>query len=447
MEKAFAAMSWGSPIGNIKGPRGISGVITDQGSEPLVVGQAFVDVVFNTIQENPDWIFVECTIFNLVDASPLNVHAGILTGKTTTGFRLQLSGLPDTANYYLRWSVNGEPIPPTNASRYLLTGPTAGLSGTASAPFTVKLPPSTIVPAPITITPRDGGAGGTFAPTSVTLPADAVAAAATFTYTPAAVAGTKTVGVTNDSGLSDPAGIGYDVTVPFSPASVAGLKLWLRADSILFGDNTPLTHWNDSSANAYNLTSGAATLKANIVNGKPVVRFNGTSDKLFSTTEINIPNGDQYTLYIVMKAAAGAQRVMANDHSTALSVIIATDGAGHFIFNAGGSAIGTIPIAGGFHVNTVYQFNGAVYSFVDGAADIVGANAGSAQFGAVYLGAERTNINFTACDIAELLVYDPQPAGPDDNANITQYLGDKYGIAVSSLRENVLERIMERRQQ
>jgi hypothetical protein len=427
MEKAFAAMSWGSPIGNIKGPRGISGVITDQGSEPLIPGQEFIDVLFNTIQENPDWIFVECTVFNLVDASPFNIHAGILTGKTTSGFRLQLSGLPDTANYFLRWSINGEPIPPTNASRYLLTGPTAGLSGTASAPFTVKLPASTIVPAPITITPHDGGAGGVFAPTSVTLPANAVAASATFTYTPAASAGTKTIGVTNDSGLTDPAGIGYDVTVPFSPASIPGLKMWLKADSVLsVPDGSVINHWNDSSSNAYNLTSGTATFKSvGGPNGKPFVRFNGTSDRLYTTVDLAI--AITYELFIVAKVDASCQILRVTNVVSPVLIYLSTGG--ELSLYAGAAAVGATDHRNAFHVfDALNNLGGAgCYTFVDGVGELTAANAGSNTPGAVSLMYDMTSL-FFAGDIAEILIYSPGMGTVGDRNNVTNYLKTKYGI-------------------
>jgi phage tail P2-like protein len=78
------------------------------------------------------------------------------------------------------------------AVTYTLIGPAAGYIGVASTVFTVALPINTITSAPVTITPSDGGAGGTFTPASVQLDQTlrslydkAAGGSATFTYTPA----------------------------------------------------------------------------------------------------------------------------------------------------------------------------------------------------------------------------------------------------------------------
>ena len=86
----------------------------------------------------------------------------------------------------------------------------------------------------VTVTPSDGGDGGTFTPTTVGL--TTAAPSATFTYTPA-TDGTKTISVTNNGGLTDPDDISYVAsTPPFDPSGVAGLKLWLKADSLALTD-------------------------------------------------------------------------------------------------------------------------------------------------------------------------------------------------------------------
>lgn len=78
---------------------GLSGVT------PLVSGQSYIDVVFSTAQPSANWMLTECSVVNMVDATPLNLWPGIITSKSTTGFRLQLNGKPDTANYDLHWAI------------------------------------------------------------------------------------------------------------------------------------------------------------------------------------------------------------------------------------------------------------------------------------------------------------------------------------------------------
>ena len=78
------------------------------------------------------------------------------------------------------------------AVNYSLTGPAAGYIGQASTVFTVALPINTITTAPVTVTPNDGGAGGTFTPASIelfqtlrTIAEKEAGGSGTFTYTPA----------------------------------------------------------------------------------------------------------------------------------------------------------------------------------------------------------------------------------------------------------------------
>jgi hypothetical protein len=71
----------------------------------LVVGQSYIDVSFDTTQPNASWLMVECDVSNIIDPAPLNIWTGLVTSRTTTGFRVQLNGIPDSGNYYLTWAV------------------------------------------------------------------------------------------------------------------------------------------------------------------------------------------------------------------------------------------------------------------------------------------------------------------------------------------------------
>ena len=143
----------------------------------------------------------------------------------------------------------------------------------ASTDFTVEL--SGGVVGTVTVTPSDGGGGGTFTPTTVAL--TTLAPSDTFTYTPAST-GTKTISVTNDGGLTDPANLTYTATPPpFDPSTITGCKLWLKADSLALSDGAAVSTWPDSSGLSNDATQATAgnkpIYKTSIVNGKPVVRF------------------------------------------------------------------------------------------------------------------------------------------------------------------------------
>jgi hypothetical protein len=92
------------------------------------------------------------------------------------------------------------------ATTYTLTGPSSGTVNVSSTDFTV-VPVGGVFTG--TITPSDGGEGGTFSPASLTW--SATSDAKTFTYTPTTV-GARTIATTNSGGLANPAGIAYAAT-------------------------------------------------------------------------------------------------------------------------------------------------------------------------------------------------------------------------------------------
>lgn len=103
------------------------------------------------------------------------------------------------------------------ATAITLSGPSSGTVGVASSNFTVGA--NGTITGTVTVTPSDGGDGGTFAPTSVAISSGTPTA--TFTYT-AANAGspTATITVTNNGSLSNPAGIAYTATAPAATSLV-----------------------------------------------------------------------------------------------------------------------------------------------------------------------------------------------------------------------------------
>ena len=77
----------------------------------------------------------------------------------------------------------------------------------------------------------------------------------------------------------------------FSPIDVAGLAAWFKADSLTLADGDPVSTWNDSSGNSRDATGGGGsanpTFKTNVINGLPIVRFDGSNDFLTHATFTN----------------------------------------------------------------------------------------------------------------------------------------------------------------
>jgi hypothetical protein len=104
---------------------------------------------------------------------------------------------------------------------YRLAGPSSGFVGLSSDAFVVTLGYGFLA-APVTITPNDSSAGGSFAPSSVTL-TDSIRSAS-FAYV-AASPGDDTIGTTDDGGLSDPASLPYAALALPSGGTDAGATI------------------------------------------------------------------------------------------------------------------------------------------------------------------------------------------------------------------------------
>jgi hypothetical protein len=94
----------------------------------------------------------------------------------------------------------------------------------------------------------------------------------------------------------------------FSPASIAGLKLWLDASQITgLNDGDAVTTWADLSGNGYDATQATGSKKptysANALNGKPVVQFDGVDDVLLNATFTHAQSVSAGTLFVVRRVS------------------------------------------------------------------------------------------------------------------------------------------------
>lgn len=479
------------------------------GTVQLVEGQDYIDVVFGSAQPNENWVLLEVSIFNLTDVAPLNVWPGVMTSKTSNGFRVQLNGTADSGNYYLTWSIRGvfgyyltgptssrknvastpftvrlpdettlvgtvvitpndggvggtftpstvsltaaEPsatftytpttygarsIGVTNnrglveppqigftslAANYTLTGPSTGNVGDPSTDFTVALPAGGVVSGTVTVTPHDAGDGGTFTPTTVEL--TTAAPSATFTYTPAS-SGTKTISVTNDGGLTNPANLSYEAVAPFSPLDIAGCTVWMNADDISAVNGEVLTAWSDSSGNGHDMaiTAPDVTFRTNVLNGKPVVRFGPPTygGAYIASILLSQPT----TWFVVAKGTSKPSYLVFSFSDQGVYL----DASGYAGIFAGSSALDSVDLSGAFHIYEaiISGSNGTLY--VDGTfkfgPSAVGANGPN---GVEYIMGDGVGSGSQG-DIAEIILYN-SALGATDRENVEDYLKAKYGIA------------------
>lgn len=240
----------------------------------------------------------------------------------------------------------------------------------------------------------------------------------------------------------------------FLATDLANLGLWLKADAITgLADGDAMASWVDSSGNDINAIQGTAenkpVYKINIVNGLPVVRFNGTSSYMsFASNFMSV-----YTAANVFIVAKGASDPPTSEFHAGHS-FYCSDGEGS-VAN-GGSHLpyldGNIYDTFGTTVRktvgnpTQSLANWCIYTVTSAAnnwkahlngTQIYATATNSTEFSVTpRIGESGYNATgtipdyFYDGDIGEIILY-ADAKSDIDRAKVIAYLGTKWGIAVS----------------
>lgn len=231
----------------------------------------------------------------------------------------------------------------------------------------------------------------------------------------------------------------------FSPLSIAGLQLWLKADAIVgLNDGDPVGTWSDSSEQGNDATQATAskkpTYKVNIQNGLPSVRFDGTDDYFDISGSMSWVQ--TFTLFIV------AQKTRANDEYG--TVLGHNNDYHHVEFYGNGSGTirwftNKVSSGGHFLISPTISFSqfcllslqqthisGYVVDksmWINGenvanASGVDGASAELDHMGAQYLGYTQ---EYFGGDIAEILVFDSALSVGNRQA-VENFLNAKWAV-------------------
>jgi hypothetical protein len=244
------------------------------------------------------------------------------------------------------------------------------------------------------------------------------------------------------------------VVAPFFPTDLSGLSLWLKANAGVTTDGANVTVWADQSGNGNNATArtGNATLVSSVINGNPVLRFDGTANLItnnFFAHNWNTP----ITIIAVSKASASTVR---GEQPTARYIVGVTN-IGGYIFGlsyggyqtenpnfsnsygisyVGGSDIESDPMGENEKRIASTINNGSEISFfldgnLVGTADPESRSGGNNSTGAFSIGSDvvlnAIDNYFCVCDIAEIIIYN-RALTTIERQQIESYLNTKYAI-------------------
>lgn len=235
------------------------------------------------------------------------------------------------------------------------------------------------------------------------------------------------------SGWENPAASGWSGTGgAFAPSMIAGLVLWLAADSGVTTASGAVSQWNDLSPSHNNATQVTAldrptynTSDASF-NNRPSVTFNGSTQFLsLSSSPLVAP----CTVIVCgnTTAQAGQGDILEDGVSTELIVSAAPSQIGAY---AGTALVSPIATSSPFVVGAVY--NGASSSIYQNApfAPIVAGTTGAGAVGGAScsIGASTGPSNFFNGTIAEVLVYNSVLSAAQLR-QVFAYLQGKYALA------------------
>jgi hypothetical protein len=218
----------------------------------------------------------------------------------------------------------------------------------------------------------------------------------------------------------------------FTPASETGLWMWLKSSSLIASDNDPITTWEDSGSGDHDATNVGGgvrpTYKTNIVNGLPVLRFDGTEEEMTLEDMSALTEGE---MFIVMAngddpPTVGGGGVIKMGSDASGSLVPFSDGTIYCSFGttARKTTVNHTESLATFGIYSAYSASGDWANYWNG-LQLFSTGTNTVGFPAVpKIGVSAT---YFRGDIAEVVIYDHKlSAGV--RTDVIDYLKDRYGI-------------------
>lgn len=226
----------------------------------------------------------------------------------------------------------------------------------------------------------------------------------------------------------------------WQPTDIAGLALWIKGDTVLYDGSNYIYSAPDGSGNSNDASQGTAVNQplrvAAALNGKDVMRFDGSSDFMTGTTIPGI-NTSSLDIFIVANGASntGADYEMMfgiGDYTNGLWIARQQYNQVMFVYNNGSylkTPNGDLPNTGyGYKIFEYWKNNGVSAKILWN--NILKATAVHGNFtnSNYYLGyGGFTYQGYYKGDIAEIIVY-PSALSDTDREQVGAYLQQKYGL-------------------
>jgi hypothetical protein len=195
------------------------------------------------------------------------------------------------------------------------------------------------------------------------------------------------------------------------------------------GDN--ITSWTDETGNGHDLSSTTGqTYETSVINGNPVVRFDGTDD--YMDVSFSAESAPNHVFAVVKYTSSPGDFSIwgALDVDTTSQNFLGTDGSDNWTLNgASGERIG-----GGTPDTSAHIWSGFFNTDtntstlrLDG-SQVDSGDVGDVDADGITLGSDGPNDNHAPVDIGEVLVYPQDKSGIQ--SDVEDYLSNKWGITI-----------------
>ena len=222
-----------------------------------------------------------------------------------------------------------------------------------------------------------------------------------------------------------------------APDTIPNLAAWWKADSLGLADGATVSSWADSGPGGWTATQGTAsarpTFRTAVLNGKPVVRFDGVDDFLISSASTS---HTETTIFAVIKptSTTGDRSIRVASGSGGITSTI-RDGKPRMgsqdlvslhtsTTTVSTTAFQVLTCSYSDSTNTVaFHRNGSA----DGSSTAVTASPTAGR--TTQIAAEPAG-GYLVGDLAELVIYS-RVLTSSERAEVHSYLQDKYAVTVS----------------
>lgn len=228
----------------------------------------------------------------------------------------------------------------------------------------------------------------------------------------------------------------------FTPASLTGLQLWLKADTGVYSDlgSTPATNggsveqWNDQSGNANNITQTTSfnrpVYTTGSINGLPTVgcvTSHGSVLNLSSTIALTGP----FTLYVIgSRSGSTIWPPLGLSSSGSTTCVIYLDDKLYFVVDSLGNVNAAVTVSGAFAVRIRRDGSDVVKVAYTGTVEFtLGTISGTTTVGQVLGSTGSSQFGDNSDLFGEIVLCNTATSGADDTSMST-YFSSRWGLAL-----------------